>query len=127
MQQLREQLGKLIRQALRNPGPFTNWLKDTWPLATRLSARLRGRRRLVLVVDDLERCRPPRGVEVCEAASQLLGHPDVMTILVADMSTLAASAGIKYSQLRPFPIQRWKPAHPPRWLEALTGVLTCRR
>jgi KAP family P-loop domain len=99
MQQVHEQLGKLIRQATRNPGPFGEWIKHVWPAATKLFPRLRGRRRLVLIVDDLERCRPPRGVEVCEVASQLLGHPDVMTILVADMSTVAASAEIKYSQL----------------------------
>ena len=102
MQQVHEQLGKLIRQAVRNPGPFGCWLKRVWPTAARLFPRLRGRRRLVLVVDDLERCRPPRGVEVCEVASQLLGHPDVMTILVADMSTVATSAEIKYSQLEIF-------------------------
>jgi hypothetical protein len=99
MQEVREQLGGLIRHALRNPGWFGNWLRNAWPAVTRLSPRLRGRRRLVLVVDDLERCRPPRGVEVCEVASQLLGHPDVITILVADMSTIASSAEIKYSQM----------------------------
>jgi KAP family P-loop domain len=103
MQQVREQLGGLIRQGLRNPGRFGNWLKRTWPEVAKFSARFRGRRRLILVVDDLERCRPPRGVEVCEVASQLLGHSDVMAILVADMSTLAASAEIKYSQLETLP------------------------
>jgi uncharacterized membrane protein YuzA (DUF378 family) len=100
MQQVHEQLGNLIRQAVRNPGWFGSWLKQTWPAAARLAPRLRGeRRRLVLLVDDLERCRPPRAVEVCEVASQLLGHPDVVTILVADMSTVAMSAEIKYAKL----------------------------
>src|SRR6266511_2920595 len=46
-------------------------------------------RRFVIFVDDLERCRPPRAVEVCEVASQLLGHPNVVTVLVADMATIA--------------------------------------
>jgi KAP family P-loop domain len=114
MQQVHEQLGKLIRQAVRNPGPFGEWLKRAWPAAAKLFPRLRGRRRLILIVDDLERCRPPRGVGVCEVASQLLGHPDVMTVLVADMSTVAASAEIKYSQLETFSKQSRKNNSPPR-------------
>jgi hypothetical protein len=113
MQQVREQLGKLIRQATRNPGRFGTWLERTWPAAARLVPRYRmQRRRLVLVVDDLERCRPPRAVEVCEVASQLLGHPDVATILVADMATVTASAEIKYAALEtmPGPSGRGSPA-----------------
>jgi hypothetical protein len=70
-----EQLGHLIKQALR------------------------GRRRLVIFVDNLERCRPPRAVEVCEVVSQLIGHPDVVTVLIGDMDTIALSAEIKYAAL----------------------------
>jgi hypothetical protein len=100
MRQVREQLGRLIQQATRNPGHIGAWLKHTVPWAARFAPRYRTeRRRLVLVVDDLERCRPPRAVEVCEVANQLLGHPDVVTILVADMSTVATSAEIKYAAL----------------------------
>jgi hypothetical protein len=100
MWQVRNQLGRLIREATRNPGRFGTWLKNTFPLVARFVPRYRTeRRRLVLVVDDLERCRPPRAVEVCEVASQLLAHPDVATILVADMSTVATSAEIKYAAL----------------------------
>jgi hypothetical protein len=75
MESVREQLGRLIRQATR------------------------GHRRFVIVVDDLERCRPPRAVEVCEVASQLLDHTDTVTILVADMEAVAMSAAIKYRAL----------------------------
>jgi hypothetical protein len=103
MQDVRDQLGKLIRQAVRNPGPLGRWLQRAWPTMAQRFPRLRGRRRLILIVDDLERCRPPRSVEVCEVASQLLGHPDVMTVLVADMSTVAASAEIKYASLEIVP------------------------
>jgi hypothetical protein len=81
MQQVHEQLGQLTRQAVRNPGPFGLWLKRVWPGQRKSSRGCAG------------------AVEVCEVASQLLGHPDVMTVLVADMSTVAASAEIKYSQL----------------------------
>jgi hypothetical protein len=75
MASVREQLGRLIRQATR------------------------GHRRFVIFVDDLERCRPPRAVEICEVASQLLDHADTVTILVADMEAIAMSAAIKYRAL----------------------------
>jgi hypothetical protein len=69
------QLGQLIRQALR------------------------GKRRLMIFVDNLERCRPPRAVDVCEVVSQLIGHPDVVTVMIGDMDTIALSAEIKYAKL----------------------------
>jgi KAP family P-loop domain len=75
MASVRDQLGKLIRQATR------------------------GHCRFVIFVDDLERCRPPRAVEVCEVASQLLDHPDVVTVLVADMDTVTMSAALMYRDL----------------------------
>lgn len=69
------QLGRLIRQALRK------------------------KRRLIIFVDNLERCRPPRAVEVCEVVTQLIGHPEVVTVLIGDMDTIAMSAEIKYAGL----------------------------
>jgi len=68
-------------------------------LASLVRQATRGSRRLVIFVDDLERCRPPRAVEVCEVASQLLGHRDVVTVLVADMAMIAQSAHMKYAQV----------------------------
>jgi KAP-like P-loop domain-containing protein len=59
----------------------------------------RDRRRFIVFVDDLERCRPPRAVEVCEVASQLLSHEGVVTVLLADMTVIARSAAIKYRAL----------------------------
>ena len=60
---------------------------------------LRGKRRLIIFVDNLERCRPPRAVDVCEVVSQLIGHPEVVTVLIGDMDTIALSAEIKYAEL----------------------------
>jgi len=71
MAQVKEQLGGLIKQARRGG-------------------------RLVIYVDDLERCAPERRLEVCEVASQLLSHEGVVTILVADMDTVAAAAEARY-------------------------------
>ena len=75
MHSVRDQLGKLIHSATRN------------------------NRRFIIFVDDLERCRPPRAVEVCEVASQLLDHGGVITVLVGDMEAIAMSAAIKYRSL----------------------------
>jgi hypothetical protein len=72
---VRSQLRELVHQAT-----------DTRP----------SRRRLVIFVDDLERCTPPRAVEVCEKAYQLFGHRDVAVVLIADITSLAASAELKH-------------------------------
>lgn len=78
MAQVREQLGRLIAQATR-------------------------RGRFVIFVDDLERCRPARAVEVCEVANQLLGHRGVVIVLVADMDTIASSAQQLYADAEQVP------------------------
>jgi hypothetical protein len=90
MHQVAEQLGQLIRQATHQ--------RRRWLVIPRRE------RRFVIFVDDLERCRPPRAIEVCEVASQLLGHSQVVTVLVADMSAVAASAQTKYAALEGFPL-----------------------
>jgi hypothetical protein len=73
-------------------------------LRTLLTQATRGNRRFVIFVDDLERCRPPRAVEVCEVASQLLSHRGIVTVLVADMQSIAVSAAIKYRAVDDQPV-----------------------
>ena len=53
--------------------------------------------RLVIFIDDLERCPPERALEVCEVTSQLLAHEGVIAVLVADMATIARSAGERHA------------------------------
>jgi hypothetical protein len=72
MQQVSAQLGRLLRQATR------------------------GKRRFVIFVDDLERCSPSKALEVCQVTNLLLGHRDVVTVLIANMSSVAVSAEAKY-------------------------------
>ena len=64
-----------------------------------IASATRGNRRFVVFVEDLDRCRPPRAVDVCEVVSQLLYHDDVVTVLVGDMDGIARSAAIRYRAL----------------------------
>jgi hypothetical protein len=65
----------------------------------RLIGHARGDGRFVIFIDDLERCRPPRAIDVCEVTSQLLARSGVVTVLLADMEAIAASAEMKYKDL----------------------------
>lgn len=73
--EVREQLGAIIGQARR------------------------GSRRFVVFVDDLDRCHPPRAIDLLEVVSQLLDHPGVVIVIMADMAAVAACADIKYKDL----------------------------
>ncbi len=84
--EVREDLGRLIHQATRR-GRYRN--------------RPENRRRLVVYIDDLERCQPARSIEVCEAVSSLLSLQDVVIVLIGDIQTLAIAADIKYKDLAP--------------------------
>lgn len=53
--------------------------------------------RIIIVVDDLERCAPTRSLEVLQVASQLLGHREVATLLLADMRTIENAAAAAHS------------------------------
>ena len=75
MDRVRTQLGNLIQEAT--------------PVGSRF----------VVFVDDLERCRPPRSVDVLEVVNQLLSHPEVVVVVMADMTAVAACAEIKYEKL----------------------------
>lgn len=72
MAEVKHQLGTLIRHATRDG-------------------------RLVILIDDLDRCESARALEVCRVASQLLAHDGVVSILLADMSRIAESAAIRFA------------------------------
>lgn len=46
--------------------------------------------RLVVFVDDLDRCKPEQALRVLEALNQLLAHPRVIVVLMADLDKVAA-------------------------------------
>lgn len=75
MKKVRRQLHRLIRQATPRGSRF------------------------VIFVDDLERCRPPRGVALLETVNQLLNHPDVVVVVLADMGAVHAHVELAYRDL----------------------------
>ena len=75
MQEVRNELGALIKQATPRGSKF------------------------VIFIDDLDRCRPPRSVEVLEAVNQLLDHPGVVVVLMSDMQVIAKCAEMKFRGL----------------------------
>ena len=80
----RENLGRLVRQALRSPPPVPG---DELPV---------GARRLVIFIDDLERCPPEKALGVCETVTQLLDHPGVVVVLISDLAPIASAAAARY-------------------------------
>jgi hypothetical protein len=61
-------------------------------------ATFRGNRFLVFV-DDIERCKSSRSIDVLDAVNQLMDHDRVLVVLLGDMSVVAAAAQLKYKDL----------------------------
>jgi hypothetical protein len=57
----------------------------------------RGQRRLVIFVDDLDRCPPDRALALCDTASLLLAVPGVVTVLLGDLAGLRAFAAHQFA------------------------------
>ena len=55
--------------------------------------------RFIVFVDDIERCRPPRSIDVMDAVNQLMDHKNVIVVFLGDMSAVAAAAQLKYKDL----------------------------
>jgi hypothetical protein len=68
-------------------------------LGSLISQATRGRNRFIVFVDDIERCKPPRSVDVLDAINQLMNHRGVVVVLLGDMSAVAAAAQLKYKDL----------------------------
>ena len=75
MDEVRKQLGRLIEESTPKNSRF------------------------IIFVDDLERCRPPRAVDVLEVVNQLLGDKRIVTVVLGDMLSVATCADIKYRDL----------------------------
>lgn len=77
LDEVRDQLGQFIRQAQRR-------------------GLGRVKRRVVIFIDDLERCPTDKALDICEVVSQLLSHADVITVLVADLDLLESAANARF-------------------------------
>jgi len=57
--------------------------------------------RIIIIVDDLERCRPPGCIDLLEAMNQLFDQQNlpVVFLVLADMEALSAAATVKYEAL----------------------------
>lgn len=89
LEEVRADLGRLIHQATRRSGSILP------------AGGADNHRRLIVFIDDLERCLPARSIEVCETVSGLLSHDDVVVVLIGDIQTLATAAEAKYHDLAP--------------------------
>jgi hypothetical protein len=72
---VRQQLGVIVRQATP-PGS-----------------------RFVVFIDEVDLCRPPHCIDLLETVSQLLDQPCIVSVVIADVSAIAAHAEIKYEKL----------------------------
>jgi len=63
-------------------------------------------RRIIIFVDDLERCRKTGPIDLLESINQLLDHKKIVVIIMADILSVAASAEIKYADM----VERYNPA-----------------
>lgn len=55
--------------------------------------------RFVIIVDDLERVRPPRAVDLLETINQLLNFERVVVVVLTDLQILSHCIDIKYQEL----------------------------
>lgn len=65
--------------------------------ATLVRSATRRERRLVIFIDDLDRCPPERAMQICETASLLLSVPDVVIVLIGDVAALRNFARSRFS------------------------------
>jgi hypothetical protein len=80
--EVRAHLGNLIRQALRQRAGGGG-----------------ADRRLVIFVDDLERCPADKALGLSEIVTQLLDHPGTIVVMVADVAPLVEAATRRYQNL----------------------------
>jgi hypothetical protein len=56
------------------------------------------KRRLVVFIDDLERCPPDKALGLCEVVSQLLDHEGLIVVLISDLLSLEKAAASRHRE-----------------------------
>ena len=59
----------------------------------------RNPQKLVIFIDDLDRCKPPKAVDIIQAINQYLDCPGCIFVIGMDSSAVVASIEIKYKKL----------------------------
>lgn len=96
------QTATAVEHFVRNPSQeaAAGWLKNVRrQLCTLIRDNTPPGSRLVIFVDDLERCRPPGSVNLLETIHQILADAPIAVVVMADLPAVAASATVKYSDL----------------------------
>jgi hypothetical protein len=97
--------GKKVGEFISNPAAPANTgtlqrLRDE--LKSLIDEVLPPKAKLIVFIDDLERCRPPRGIELLEFCNQIFTEARVVLVLMTDMAALEANATLKYKDLNEF-------------------------
>ena len=77
LEEVRRDVGRVMRQAQRGYD-------------------VTAQRRIVIFIDDLERCPAQKALDMCEVVSQILNHENVVTVLMADLDLLEGAARERY-------------------------------
>ena len=100
---------KAVEHFVRNPGEEASegWIENVrTELCSLVRENVPDGSRLVVFVDDLDRCRPPGSVILLETIHQILADAPIVVVVMADLPAVAASAGAKYQALG----RRYKPS-----------------
>lgn len=93
---------KTVEHFVRNPGEEASegWVEHVRSeLCSLVRENVPEGSRLVVFVDDLDRCRPPGSVILLETIHQILAEAPIVVVVMADLPAVAASAGAKYQDL----------------------------
>lgn len=88
--EIRDELGKLIRRALRNP-------RRRGRIRRLLPWARRPQRRFVVVIQNIDACAGEFNLALCEAAKKLLRIEDVVLIFVGELRTMEEAANQKFA------------------------------
>lgn len=95
-----------LAQYLREPnyqekiGFIAQFEDDFKVVIDAVTKRGTGTRLLIIFIDDLDRCAPPKPVEIVESMNLLLDAENCVFVLGMDSRTVAASIEAKYDNLR---------------------------
>ena len=101
MDVFREDFRKIIEMAIERQGRLWRRRADRGEELP-LNHELGDPARLVIFIDDLDRCTPPRSCDIIEAISVILDSPGCVFVLGMDAEMVRASVETKYKPVRDY-------------------------